>query len=81
MSSIKQIFWVLFLGLGFALGAVPYPQKDIDSGKVLAALSKKAFDNAMNRLEHSGTNTCNKKNVRVFKEWYCYPYHAKTNRR
>ncbi|KAI9149917.1 Tyrosinase P [Paramyrothecium foliicola] len=68
-----QLFWLLLLVFGGVLGAAPYPQKDIDSGKVLAELSKKAYNNAWSRLERSGTRSCNKNNVRIFKEWRHIP--------
>lgn len=46
-----------------------YAQDDIDSGEVLADLSKEAYDNAMNRLGDE-TGTCTRDNVRVRKEWF-----------
>ncbi|KAI1842959.1 hypothetical protein JX266_010812 [Neoarthrinium moseri] len=54
-----------------AAGA-PYPQSDIDSGKVLANLSQTAYNNAMSRLAIS-TGTCTKENVKVRKEWRKLP--------
>lgn len=50
--------------------AADYSQEDIDSGKVLAELSKTAYDNAMARLSaETSTSGCTKDNVHVRKEW------------
>jgi hypothetical protein len=70
LSSRNAIFIILFV-LECVCGAARPNQVDIDSGKVLKELSKTAFNNAMKRLEHSGSKACNKRNVKVFREWYC----------
>jgi hypothetical protein len=67
--SLKRSLWLLILTIGFAFGATNYTQEEIDSGAALADLSKIAYENAMSRLESSGTSACNKDNVRVYKEW------------
>ncbi|KAL0935952.1 tyrosinase central domain-containing protein [Colletotrichum truncatum] len=68
--------WLSLLILPAALlGAAADPfhsQEDIDSGKVLQALSKNAYDNAMARLEKSRVG-CTIQNVRVRKEWRKIP--------
>lgn len=61
---------LFFLPLVPASATAQYSQQDIDSGKALAELSKIAHDNAISRLERGGSSTCNKNNVKVYKEWY-----------
>lgn len=84
MPSLRIILGLLL----FAIGVFPktlsdYPRKDVDSGKVLKDLSKKAFDNAWKRLEKTGTPECNVKNVKIFKEWqaptWSHVRHASSN--
>jgi tyrosinase len=72
-SSCNMLFLRLVSALSLALGcSAAYSQADIDSGKVLAELSKTAFDNAMKRLD-PGTPECNKDNVKIFREWRNIP--------
>ncbi|KAK3935751.1 hypothetical protein QBC46DRAFT_421335 [Diplogelasinospora grovesii] len=71
---LKKLLLILAAAVsaqGFVLGA-EYTQADIDSGKVLANLSKTAYENAMSRLG-SSTSGCNKANVKVRKEWRNMP--------
>jgi tyrosinase len=74
MLSLRRLLLGSLLALGvWADSLADYPQADVDSGKVLKELSKKAYDNAMKRLEKNSTPQCNKRNVRVFKEWRNIP--------
>ncbi|KAI1444030.1 Di-copper centre-containing protein [Annulohypoxylon stygium] len=73
MGFFKQLLKYAILGAslqGIALGA-DFPQEDIDSGKALKEISKQAMDNALARLD--GTGSCTKENVRVRKEWRYIP--------
>lgn len=71
MPSLKSLLSLLPFAVGVLSGSLAdYPPDDVDSGKVLSDLSKKAFDNAMKRLEETGTPECNVDNVRIHKEWY-----------
>lgn len=74
MPSLRHLLCLLPLALGvLSKSTADYPERDIDSGKVLARLSKKAYNNAMKRLEEEGTPECNSENVKIFKEWYVAP--------
>jgi hypothetical protein len=69
MSTIKRALSFMLLVLGAVVAQ--YSQIDIDSGKVLRDLSKKAYDNAMKRLaERPSSAKCNKNNVKVYQEWW-----------
>ncbi|KAI1104576.1 Di-copper centre-containing protein [Jackrogersella minutella] len=78
MGFLKYILPLALLGAslqGLVLGA-DYPQADIDSGKALKDMSKRAYDNALARLD--GSSTCTKENVRVRKEWRNIPGEERT---
>jgi hypothetical protein len=72
MVTRMLLFLAATLNIGLVLAApapTPTPLSDIDSGKVLAALGKTAYDNALSRIA-SGKSNCTSKNVQVRKEWY-----------
>ncbi|KAK9773046.1 hypothetical protein AB5N19_10583 [Seiridium cardinale] len=66
---IHQIMLLLSLALSSVSAVGQCSQDDIESGKVLAGLSKIAYDNATSRVENGGSSTYNKENVQVYKKW------------
>ncbi|KAL0930469.1 tyrosinase central domain-containing protein [Colletotrichum truncatum] len=72
-----RFVWITALLASSLVGAslaADYSQEDIDSGKVLAELSKTAYANAMARLSaETSTSGCTKDNVHVRREWRKIP--------
>lgn len=74
---LLQSLLLLLLAINSVLGGTQYTQDDIDSGKALTELSKIALHNALSRLENSTSSTCNKNNVKVYKEWCVFSGNGK----
>jgi tyrosinase len=62
----------LFVGTGLAAAdaGYAYSQADVKSGKVLASLAQKAYDNAMSRIAKQPKGyPCTPQNIKIRKEW------------